>query len=206
MPIRVTPRHAVFDLAHLATLSGEPGHCLVVSSKTLYILQNLVVSDVPGLSRYAIAMLDGGYYVPCQPWSDEYGTVLEIIEGVETEVYPVAVYGYTDVLSQLDSFSMGFTGTKTVDYTVPAGEVWEFQNLSAKDVETAVTVGVHVVLSGGGQAAVLKDYEPVAAGVLSYWEGKIVLKRLQKMRFRIVGCQIYDTVECRIHVAKLVPW
>jgi len=204
VPILARTNSAIFDLAHLATLSGVPGHCLFVSPKTLYILQNLVVADVISLSRYARVVLAGGYYIPCEPWSDEYPTVLEIIEGVETEVIEMPCYAYTGVYSDLVQHTMTESGAYVFDFEVPENELWEVQGFAATNSNRDVTIVGSVVKPGPVLGAFIQTWHAWPVGEWACWTGKVVLSELQKLRITIYSNQVGDAISGAIHVAKLV--
>lgn len=204
MPILSRTNSAIFDLAHLATLSGVPSRCLFVSDKTLYVLQNLVVADVISLSRYARVVLDGGYYIPCDPWSDEYPAVLEIIEGVETEVYPMACYAYTGVYAEWKSLVRTEDGTEIYQFTVPENELWEVQSAAAKNNTHLVVTQIAILQVGGAPGSQLFYKVGTVTGAWEVWTGKAVLSAGMILQIALVGNATGDTTFAAIHVAKLV--
>lgn len=204
MPTRAGNCRAVFDLAHLATLSGEPGLCLCVSEKTLYILQNLVITEVQDLQKYSVEMLDDGYYIPCQAWMDCYADVLELIEGVETEVISMPCYAYTGIYSELKQHTATENGVYSFDFEVPENELWEFQALAGTDSLHDTTIGLSVINPGEVIAAKIKMFDAQPLGKWACWDGKVVLSELQKVRVTFYTVQTGDFLAAAAHVAKLV--
>lgn len=95
----VSPDRAFFDLAHLSGLASEPVLPLLLSERTLYLLENLVIADVEARERYATALLPGGY-VPLQETDAEYGLYKSVVESAQLEVLEMAdLYTW---LEQLD--------------------------------------------------------------------------------------------------------
>jgi hypothetical protein len=79
------PAYAIHDLGHLAPLSDAPDLALSVSERSLYILQNLVDREATWASRYAVALVNGGYN-RVEEEDDEYALYLECVEGLQREV------------------------------------------------------------------------------------------------------------------------
>lgn len=82
------PKHAIHDLAHLDSLSDVPSCLLLVSPRTLYVIQNLVDSEVTWHTRYAVSLGDGGFS-QVQEGDDDYPLFQSVVEEVENEVYDV---------------------------------------------------------------------------------------------------------------------
>jgi len=177
---------------------------LFVSSKTLYILQNLVVEEVQSVERYAVEILDGGYYIPCQAWMDCFSTVLEIIEGVEREVIAMPCYAYTGVYSDYQSHPMTSDGTYSFEYSVPGGELWEVQGFAASNDLSVTTIVGSVINLDVSQGAFIRTWHGHPAGQWAWWSGKVVLSEGQKLKITLYSNLAGDTVASAIHVAKLV--
>lgn len=205
MANRASPWRAIFDLAHLATLSDVPGLALFVSPRTLYCLQNLVLQDVADTSRYATSILDDVWYIPVKAGDPECQTARDVIEGAQAEVYAMPFYGYVDVYTKRMSGSPVEAGTYIVTYMVPEDELWEVQVLSAINLNRAQPMKIDVTESTGATSVLLKQETPVAVGDWVTWQGKLVLKGLMRFRFVFYGTQIDDTCYTEIHVTKLVP-
>lgn len=205
MSRRCSPHHAIFDLAHLSTLSGEPGLALFVSPRTLYCLQNLVIQDVTDLSRYAVAVLEDGWYDPVQPADPEWETMQDVREGIEAEVYQMPIYAYVDVYSKRTISYPASAGTYIVTYVVPAGELWEMQALSGANVSRAQPMKIDCADEEGSTSVMLKQETPASATDWVVWQGKLVLKSAMRVRFVFYGAETGDSIYTEIHLAKLVP-
>jgi hypothetical protein len=198
-------RRALFDLAHLSSLSDEPGLALFVSPKTLYCLQNLANLDVTDLSRYAVEMLDDVWYVPVTAEDPEWTEALDVIEGVQTEVYQMPIYAYVDVVTQRVVTQSPAEGTYIVTYVVPEGELWELQGLACANIDRAQPVKIDTQDQADQTCLTLLQETPASATTWVTWQGKLVLKGLMKFRFVFYGTQPGDDCYTEIHVAKLVP-
>lgn len=143
MVVTYRPNRASFDLAHLATLSGEPYHVLLVSERTYYLLLNTAAADLSDLSRYAVTILPGGDYVPVGPDDAEFALATDVIERANVELFDMS----DEILNWLDNIShrvapyksitvatslvASTTGTKVIDLgAVPAGEMWRCTRVS----------------------------------------------------------------------------
>lgn len=126
---------AVFDLAHLETLSDVPSLVALLSERTMYLLYNLAASDISQAWRYSTGFLSGGY-VPLLPSDDDYGLFVSVVEKAQVEILEVTeLYGF---LAQLDNRAgpIAATTEETINETpasdpeiievgpVPAGEIW----------------------------------------------------------------------------------
>jgi len=57
---------AVHDVAHLETLDPDDCHVILLSERSLYILNNLSLEEVGYLARYAKQHLPGNLFVPVE--------------------------------------------------------------------------------------------------------------------------------------------
>jgi hypothetical protein len=79
------PPFAIHDLEHLSLLSDAPDLPLYVSERSLYILQNLVDREATWASRYAVALVNGGYN-RVEEEDAEYALYLACVERLQEEV------------------------------------------------------------------------------------------------------------------------
>lgn len=203
MPLPTRANRAFFDLAHLDTLSGEPGHCLFVSPKTLYVLQNLVAADILDLTRYAVTMLDCGWYIPCKKWSSEYAQVAEIQESIEREVVEMSIYGYTDTIIDREYEASPGIGTQNRDFIIPEGELWEVQAITATNSSRVFSLSFYSFNEAGNEWCRLLKAEDIEADTFVFWAGKIILKGGQKIRVAFEYCEVGDGLKREMHAAKL---
>lgn len=105
MPARAYPfSMAIHDLAHLSQLSDVQGLCLLVSERTLYVLQNLVALDAVRVDRYSSAM-DRDSYTPVQEgdtYYELYQTVCEKL-GLEVLEMPTIIDVLEEIRDRLDT-------------------------------------------------------------------------------------------------------
>jgi len=202
---RVSPHHAIFDLAHLDTLSDAPGLALSVSARTLYVLQNLVIQDVADVGRYATDIPGDIWYDPVGPLDPGYAVALATIEGVQREVYPLSIYGYTSVWSHREISNPLEAGNYVVDYGGPENGVWEVQALSGANFSRAGIVFIEVLESSGTPSIVLVQETQSAANDFVTWQGKIVLEDPMGIRFTFFGVEAGDNIYTEYHFAQLHP-
>jgi hypothetical protein len=199
--LRASPRRAIFDLAHLESLSSAQGLNLFVSPRTLYVLQNLVAADVGDWTRYAKQILEGGWYITPSEEDDEWQTMLDTIEGVEVEVYPVTSLCQfpTITIDDIDTYAIG--STATIEKVIPAGEVWQIQGLAVKNQQHSC--GYHIETKNPSTG---KSCWAVYNGALSagYWVGHTCgLHLVGGMAFRATffDCTDVDHVYLMYHAA-----
>lgn len=130
---------ATFDLAYLDTLSGELGHILLVSERTQYLLNNLVVADIADPERYSLGWYYNSY-VPLREPGDEWDLFGDVVESARRELIPTMYDG--DLKQDMERLiqrvgpvapvTAGVTqtlsaGTNIVDVlTVGSGRIYEF--------------------------------------------------------------------------------
>jgi hypothetical protein len=92
-----------------------------------------VAADVGDCTRYAKQILEGGWYITPAEDDDEWQTMLDVVEGVEVEVYPMGQFEPqgTVIINEIDTYVIGTTGS--IDITVPSGKVWVVQGLAIKN-------------------------------------------------------------------------
>jgi len=103
--LRAYPREAIHSLAYLSSLSDAPGITLFVSARTLYILQNLAVADATFSTRYATALLTGGYIPVSEEDAGNYALYESVVERLQLEVIemPEVIDLLTDIKALLSA-------------------------------------------------------------------------------------------------------
>lgn len=79
---------AIHDLSHIDTLSDVAEIVLLVSERTLYVLQNLVAAEALWQARYAVDISEAGY-IPVADDDAEWPLYISTINALGSEVYPV---------------------------------------------------------------------------------------------------------------------
>lgn len=81
--------------------SDEPNNVLLVSDRTLYILNNLSLVDVHNLGRYYLEKFPSGYASFVDEFDTEAEDIMDVANNVGLELFPVSdirpVYGFTAV-------------------------------------------------------------------------------------------------------------
>lgn len=105
MPTRHYPYDtAIHDLAHLASLSGEPSLVLLVSERSLYVLQNLVAVDAVRMDRYAVD-IGRDMYTPLDEADAEFSLYETVANALGLETLPMSTIEdlLQQILDRLDS-------------------------------------------------------------------------------------------------------
>jgi hypothetical protein len=92
-------RGSVHDLVRALSYGAGGCHVLLVSDSTLQILQDLADMDVEFAARYALVD-HGEQYEPISEDAPEYAAWIDLVDRVQTEVYPVTC-DITGVLQQI---------------------------------------------------------------------------------------------------------
>jgi hypothetical protein len=101
------PHGAVHDLTHWQSLDADECCLLLVSARTLYILQNWANQDVGYSARYASELRDDGYYTPIEG-ETAYAVYKAAAELLQSEVIDMAcdvTAVLEGILSALESLS-----------------------------------------------------------------------------------------------------
>lgn len=203
MPVlRDRSNRAIFDLGHLDTLSDVQGLTLLLSPRTLYVLQNLVVADVTDRNRYAAIILESGWYITPEEDSEDWQTMLDVIEGVEEEVYvmsgiwPVAAV----LIDEIDTYVTGTTGT--IDIVVPEGKLWEFQGISLMDEQHSCQVRVTTRDISSGETCFIAYNDNLSAAVWYPISFNASMLYGQRLRCSFFNCTDLDHIYVKYHVLE----
>lgn len=82
-------RGAIHSLPHIDTLDADDCNALFVSSRSLYILQNLAILDAAFVTRYATEFVDNTLYEPAVVGETSGDKVIEMVSNLATELGPV---------------------------------------------------------------------------------------------------------------------
>jgi len=85
--LRAREKRAVFDLEHLLALSDAPSLPLVVSERTLYLLENLSLTDITDASRFSSTPVEDNLYMAVDEEDvDEYALFLDVMHQAQLEI------------------------------------------------------------------------------------------------------------------------
>jgi hypothetical protein len=82
---------AIFDLAHLESLSDEPSLAFLISPRSAYVLQNLGTEDAADHTRYATELVENGY-IQLEEDEDDYDLFASVVDGVWKELIPMPTW------------------------------------------------------------------------------------------------------------------
>jgi hypothetical protein len=164
---------------------------LFVSPRTLYLLQNLVTSDVTDPRRYAIQFYDYGQYeIVTEEDEEDYALFLSVSNQAQLEVIDMVPFAIEDALIE----SVDQSISSPADYNlsgseVPEGEVWLLQSMAA--YFTGTCTGYIALRARGPDSEVLFlewNTSPVVS-IPTTWAGSLILPAGSKAeaRFKSVG-------------------
>jgi hypothetical protein len=97
---------AYWDVVTLLAYGEERNNVLLVSDRTLYILNNLSLVDIHNLGRYYLEKFPSGYASFVDEFDTEAEDIMDVANNVGLELFPVAdirpVYGFTAVRTGTD--------------------------------------------------------------------------------------------------------
>lgn len=162
--MRVPFSRALFDLAHLNGLSDALSLVLIVSERTLYLLQNLVTLDTADHVRYAIERYGEGEYLPVVETNiPEWALFSDVADRAAQEIIEVGsmpISFISDASSESHSQTANAANMTKLFSTVPAGEVWEIE---AWWLLASTAITMMQVIVGGAQNTYLENFvSPVA--------------------------------------------
>jgi len=142
----------VHDVTILEGLSPDDCHVIIMSERSLYVLNNFSLGEVNYLARFAESMLPGGLFVPVELGSSKEEFVLDVINAFRLEVYDMTC----DIVGVLEGL---VTQIETMNTTIAAiSDTLETMNTTiaglsttapewADDVEEILDA-VNVILGG----------------------------------------------------------
>jgi hypothetical protein len=199
-------RKAIFDLAHLTGLSDEPSRALFVSPRTLYLLQNLVTSDVTDPRRYAIQFYDYGQYeIVTEEDEEDYALFLAVANQAQLEVIDMVPYGISTTEIVRVTSTPGVNGDyelSTLD--VPEGELWQALSISAVCSGNSPTSIQIRARNSDGYAVFLKRENSPASGFPVVWTGLCMLGHNGYVDCRITGVTAGSTLTLTVNFAYLL--
>jgi len=204
--LRAREKRAVFDLEHLLALSDAPGLPLLVSERTLYLLENLAITDITDASRFSLGPVEDNFYMTVdEEDEEEYALFLDVLHQAQLEILEVEqmFYGYEEAFGDFETLITGGSGNTSLEGSVvPEGELWECQ--LAAGVASAVCAAVLVYISDGETIFYLAEGIPNIAGQHVYWSGKVALSPGQRMGCLFAAHPDATTLNAHFWYAKLV--
>lgn len=193
-------RDAVQDLAHLENISDELSLVLLVSERTLYVLQNLAIAEVANPARYAIEFFNQGY-VPVQEGDALFTLFKSVRDEAQLEILEVGMlgdfYGIQDAFyAEASDTSAGGTVTLNIG-PIAEGEKWQVEVIQllnedsssySQNVSAVSTVGVARVAQWG----------TTEANTRNLWNGRLTLAGGDRVRAVFTGTTAGDNVSLAI--------
>jgi len=219
------PRGSLHDMQELAGLSDVPDQLLLVSDRTLSLLQDFARVDVAFYARYAWQFAADAY-VEVVEGSAEAVLVDAYISALQLELVPVPGGGGVGVfigdVEYLEQLPLGYSGVVRAyvnhtmagagDYTlaigtVPADTIWVVENLSSYFSGTSTGVSLYPsVVSGGNNMPLMQALAPSN----NYWFGwpnQITLAAGEQLVLKGTGLHANDVLYAALLARKisLVP-
>ena len=173
-----------------------------LSGAQLEMLRN-VTQYLRRLATY-VTEYNPGYYLT--PTSADYDDILAIVADLEEQLMgnPNTIWGYKDTYRDVNYTTVSGTGTRTLYYgTVPSGEVWRIEGLTASNDATVCTKVMFWVGYPEGNAIIHEQASP-AAGARVLWNGMLTMKEGTNFWVQYYGCQDGDELTTYARGYKMV--
>jgi len=198
---------ATFDLEHLLALSDVPGLPLLVSERTLYLLENLAITDITDASRFSLGPVEAGFYMAVDDEDvAEYAFFLDVMHQAQLEILEVEqmFYGIESTGYLQDLYDVPGAGNYVRDLLeVPEGELWEIQLLGGaifSGTATQVVFSLYV----DAQATWINYVASPPSNVVIPWAGRIVLSGGQAIKISYTGVSAGSALLSTAYYAKLL--
>ena len=194
-------RSSIFDLSHIGELSSNRVVPLLVSPQVLYALQNVALVEIADPNRYAVEIVDGGYY-RVQPGDEaEYAQFGEFVSQVGLQLEDHLTVGtplnFKETLVAATLNQSASTGTNTLTLTPAAGIAWRVEAvaaLNANSICTAITFTAGII---GGADVWLERFVSPPAGLYKTVRGPITLDENSEIKAVFEGCVAGDDLYLR---------
>jgi len=111
--------------------------------------------------------------------------------------------GYSGDKSELKQIADASAGTNTLSSgTVPAGETWVVEAISARDLDNAITSMLRNI-NVNGVVVTLVEQITVAAAARVFWSGAVTLSYGDYVRAAFYGCTLNDNLEMAYHARRI---
>lgn len=216
---------SVHDLTELAGLSDVPDQLLLVSERTLSILDDLARYDVELRTRYAVALGLDEFEPPAYDTADD-AAMRGYVSNLQLELVPMSAQVILTVQDDsgvlLQPFipgylanlaaTLGGSATSLVDHrfdsVVPAaGEVWRIEFMSCYYVGAGNAVVLQAEAKHSGTYYPLAKQGPAGNGVLYIWPVPVTIGYPDLLTFHVSGGGASETAYLFAygHYSKRVP-
>lgn len=194
----IQPGKANFDLGHLAGLSDAPSLLLVVSERTLYLLENLSALDVGDMWRYAVDYAEQQYQ-PLTESDSEFNLYEDVRDLAQLEILEVGtltdIYGIVDTTREWGAYQFPSAGNAFVVIgTVPEGEKWQVEAVSVRNINSVCTL-IALYVKKGTARVDLAAWDNPAMGRYHSWVGRVSLAEGDQIEALFFGCAANDNVD-----------
>lgn len=175
------PLHSLrttFSLAHLADLSDERDLILLLSERSLYLIENLAALDITDASRYATAYSKSGYE-PVRENDAEYPLYVDVRDAAHLELLEAYMdgpfYGVKGSAILKGTYVVLDNGDKWLYFVpVPDGEIYQVEAISVvNSAHGNVYVSLGVIRAS--DLLVLEVFTDTLASLYSSWRGRVTL-------------------------------
>jgi len=204
---RAVVRDAVQDLGHLEDLSDAPDLLLLVSERTLYVLQNLAISEIANSGRYATELLTQGY-VPVREEDPEYALFKSVRDAAQLEILEVPMAGPIYGIQSTEVVNWGSTALTPGNFTgvlatVPAGEVWQLQAITLFCSPTAPSFCLIEIVQGSEEIVIAGWPSPGAGNTIIWLANQFFCQAGDIIRVWWFGVQAGDNLVSNLSYALL---
>lgn len=195
LAIRQSPRRAFVSLDHVGGLSPQPTNVVLLSDRSLHILQNFAITDIAQPDRYALGFANE-YYWAVTPFDNaDWLLYLELVETLHRELIPMTPYSYLEVRSKRASHTLSAGNNyKTLTPAESEGELIEVQAVGVMVSAGAPTRIELFHARGPGVGCLQVIATPPAAGQWSGWSGKVVCDDDSTISVNVYGAAAGSTL------------
>jgi hypothetical protein len=197
------PRGALHDLAHYLDIDEGARSVLLLSDRTLYLVQNWAALDLAMRARWIAEGNEFGY-LPPEPGSDDDAAYLAAVELAQEELTPMPAWE-----SGLwhDDTSLAGSGTPQEMYWQPDDEAYEYR-LDAIQLVIVNRVPTNMVLDVGQNNTNyvrLAEWPGGNTQTIFVSPGLVMPGTDLVLRGRIWGQQSGDTVKLQMYYSRRLP-
>lgn len=193
----------MFDLGQLAALSSSPDNVLVVSDRTLYLLQNLSTTSIEDRHNYATDFSASGYHYLQDDEGEAYDLYSSVYRAAWLELIPVKPYSIVETIVAAGSQELAAGLNTFWLHTVPAGKIHEVNSLGINLFGTMPTAILWQMRDGEQVASPILAGLPLAIG---YWHPTLIrlaVSQLFQIGIVVLGATEGDTLYWAIQYSVL---
>lgn len=189
LAVKQDKRRAFISLDHVGGLSPQPTNVVLLSDRSLHILQNFSITDIQQSERYALGFAKEYYWAVTPFDNSDWQLYQSLYRELQRELVPVNLYGYQEVRNKRATHTLP-SGTTNKEL-VPAEAEGEMIEVQAVGILIAGTPPTRIELfhqrnSNFGCLATFPS--PAADTQWNAWSGKVVCDEESSIFVNLYGC------------------